>query len=260
MNKIEKLEVIMLECKSYRDLEEIENLQKTLTKYMMCYKFGMEEINTKISILQQEFQFVNSYNPIEHVKSRLKTPQSIINKIHRRGFDFTIESIKKNVLDIAGIRIICSFTSDIYSVAKMLMDQRDIEVVEYKDYIEKPKPNGYQSLHMILKIPVFMSDRVEEAFVEVQIRTMAMEFWASLEHKIYYKYDKEIPENLRSDLKDAADQISQLDYKMEHIHKQMQKLKFENDNKEKVDNLINEDEFSKLKNKYINMLFNNPME
>ena len=138
----------MVECNNYKQLEEIENLKKTLTKYMMYYKFGMEEINTKISILQQEFQYVHSYNPIEHVKSRLKTPQSIINKVHRRGYEFTIDSIRKNVLDIAGIRIICSFTSDIYSVSKMLVNQRDIEVVEYKDYIKNPKPKpgaGHES-------------------------------------------------------------------------------------------------------------------
>ena len=250
----------MVECTNYKQLEEIENLQKTLTKYMMYYKFGMEEINTKISILQQEFQYVHSYNPIEHVKSRLKTPQSIINKVHRRGYEFTIDSIRKNVLDIAGIRIICSFTSDIYSVSKMLVNQRDIEVVEYKDYIKNPKPNGYQSLHMILKIPVFMSDRVEEAFVEVQIRTIAMEFWASLEHKIYYKYDKEIPENLKNDLKDAADQISQLDYKMEQIHMHMQKLKFENDSKYQNCEITEDDEFQKLTNKYISMLFSNSID
>ena len=145
----------MVECNNYKQLEEIENLQKTLTKYMMYYKFGMEEINTKISILQQEFQYVHSYNPIEHVKSRLKTPQSIINKVHRRGYEFTIDSIRKNVLDIAGIRIICSFTSDIYSVSKMLVNQRDIEVVEYKDYIKNPKTNGYKSLSRMRHLPAF---------------------------------------------------------------------------------------------------------
>ncbi len=250
----------MLELKNYKQLEEIEELKKTLARYMMCYKFGMEEINTRISILQQEFQYVHSYNPIEHVKSRLKTPQSIINKIHRRGYEFTIESIRKNIMDIAGIRIICSFTSDIYNVSQMLQNQRDIEVVEYKDYITNPKPNGYQSLHMILKIPVFMSDRVEEAFVEVQIRTIAMEFWASLEHKIYYKYDKEVPPNLKKDLKDAADQISELDHRMEKIHAHMQKLKLENDNKEKAIEVTDGDEFQKLANKYISMLFSNPID
>lgn len=252
----------------FKELEEMENLKKSLTRYMMYYKFGMEEISTKISILQQEFQYIHSYNPIEYVKSRLKSPQSIINKLHRRGYEISIDSIRQNVLDIAGIRIICSFTSDIYRVAGMLMQQKDIEVVEYKDYIEKPKPNGYQSLHMILKVPVFMSDRIEQAYVEVQIRTIAMDFWASLEHKIYYKYDKEIPENLQKDLKDAADQISHLDNKMEQIHKDMQKLRYENEAKdkakeklkEKVKEDISKDSTSEMSIKYLSMLLSNSME
>lgn len=262
----------MVEHQYFKDLEEIENLKKSLTRYMMYYKFGMEEISTKISILQQEFQYIHAYNPIEYVKSRLKTSQSIINKLHRRGYEFSIDSIRQNVLDIAGIRIICSFTSDIYRVAGMLMQQRDIEVIEYKDYIENPKPNGYQSLHMILKIPVFMSDRVEQVYVEVQIRTIAMDFWASLEHKIYYKYDKEIPVNLKKDLKDAADQISHLDYKMEKIHKEMQKLKYENEIKDKADDkekgkmkfgetdLKDEKDPNNISMKYFSMILNNSMD
>lgn len=256
----------------FKDLEEIENLQNSLTRYMMYYKFAMEEIGTKISILQQEFQYIHSYNPIEHVKSRLKNTQSIINKLKRRGYEFSIDSIRQNVLDIAGIRIICSFTSDIYRVAGMLMQQRDIEVIEYKDYIENPKPNGYQSLHMILKIPVFMSDRVEQVYVEVQIRTIAMDFWASLEHKIYYKYDKEVPENLKEDLKDAADQIAHLDHKMEKIHKEMQKLRHENEIKGKAEDkerdraktgskdYEDEKDSSNISMKYFSMMLTNSME
>lgn len=205
--------------------EEMKTFQKSFTRFMMYYRFGLEEINTKINILKQEFEYVHEYNPIEHVKSRLKTPESILNKLKRKNYPWSVESIRENVRDIAGIRITCSFVPDIYRVAGMLMQQQDITVVDYKDYIEEPKPNGYQSLHMILQVPVFMSDRMEKVFVEVQIRTIAMDFWASLEHKIYYKYDREVPQQLKDDLKGAADTVAQLDRKMEQIHQEMLRLK-----------------------------------
>lgn len=206
-------------------LEQLKTLKQKLTRFMMSYKFGLEEIQTKIEILKQEFELVHEYNPIEHVKSRMKNPESILKKVQRRGYDWTIESIRENVRDIAGIRINCSFVSDIYKVSDMLQKQKDITVVEYKDYIAHPKPNGYQSLHMILQIPVFMSDRTENVYVEVQIRTIAMDFWASLEHKIYYKYDKDVPQHLKAGLKEAAETITALDRKMEQIHREMQQVK-----------------------------------
>lgn len=215
--------------KYYSGMEQLKAFRNSLTRFMMYYKFGMDEISTKIDILKQEFEYMHAYNPIEHVKSRLKSPENIFEKVHRKECDLTIESIRKNIRDIAGIRIICSFTSDIYRVAGMLMQQKDITIVEYKDYIEEPKPNGYQSLHLVVQVPVFMSDRVEQVYVEIQIRTIAMDFWASLEHKIYYKYDKEVPQKLRDDLKDAADTVAFLDQKMEGIHKEMQQLKISND-------------------------------
>ena len=206
-------------------LEQLKALKQELTRFMMSYKFGLEEIQTKIEILKQEFELVHEYNPIEHVKSRLKNPESILKKVQRRGYDWTIDSIRDNVRDIAGIRINCSFVSDIYKVSDMLQKQKDITVVEFKDYIAAPKPNGYQSLHMILQIPVFMSDRTEDVYVEVQIRTIAMDFWASLEHKIYYKYDKDVPQHLKDGLKEAAETITALDRKMEQIHQEMQQVK-----------------------------------
>ena len=206
-------------------LDELKALKQELTRFMMSYKFGLEEIQTKIEILKQEFELVHEYNPIEHVKSRMKNPESILKKVQRRGYDWTIDSIRENVRDIAGIRINCSFVSDIYKVSEMLQKQKDITVVEFKDYIAAPKPNGYQSLHMILQIPVFMSDRTEDVYVEVQIRTIAMDFWASLEHKIYYKYDKDVPQHLKDELKEAAETIMALDRKMELIHQEMQQVK-----------------------------------
>lgn len=173
--------------------EILKTLKKELMRFMLSYKFALEEINTKIDILKQEFQYFHDYNPIEHVKSRLKSPESILRKIERKGDEFTIESIQKNIRDIAGVRITCSFISDIYAIKDMIANQKDVTLVECKDYIKNPKPNGYQSMHLIVQVPVFMSDGEQKVFVEIQIRTIAMDFWASLEHKIYYKYDKEIP-------------------------------------------------------------------
>ena len=215
-----------METKQSIDLKQIKT---ELTRFMMSYKFALDEVNTKIDILKQEFHYVHDYNPIEHVKSRLKTPESIFKKVFRKGYELSLPSIKENIQDIAGIRITCSFISDIYELSDMLQNQKDIKVIEIKDYIKNPKPNGYKSLHLILQIPIFMSDRVEETYVEVQIRTIAMDFWASLEHKIYYKYEKEIPERLTAELKEAADSVSQLDRKMENIHKEIKQIKEEKD-------------------------------
>ncbi|MEN2766769.1 GTP pyrophosphokinase [Ornithinibacillus xuwenensis] len=198
-----------------------------LTRFMMTYKFGLDEINTKLKILKEEFQHIHDYNPIEHMKSRLKSPESILNKIYRKDLELSLDSIRDNIHDIAGIRIVCSFVSDIYKISEMIQKQEDIAVVDCKDYIQNPKPNGYQSLHLILTIPVFLSDRVEAVNVEIQIRTVAMDFWASLEHKIYYKYEKDIPQDLSSELKDAAKVATELDYRMEKLHKQMKEIKEE---------------------------------
>ncbi|GAF64748.1 hypothetical protein BTS2_1644 [Bacillus sp. TS-2] len=205
--------------------EQLKNFREDMTRFMMAYKFALDEMETKINILKQEFEYIHEYNPIEHTKARLKEPESILKKLVRKNYRFSIDSIKENVQDIAGIRITCSFISDIYKIADMLKSQKDIEVLEVKDYIQTPKPNGYQSLHLIVKVPVFMSDREELVCVEVQIRTIAMDFWASLEHKIYYKFNKTIPSHLTNELKEAALKSSALDRKMEEIHKEVSKIK-----------------------------------
>jgi putative GTP pyrophosphokinase len=156
----------------------MKTLRTDLVRFMMSYKFALEEINTKINILKEEFQYVHDYNPIEHVKSRVKSPESLLNKLQRKGLEISIDSIQRNIRDIAGVRITCSFVSDIYEIKNMLESQKDITVLECKDYIRHPKPNGYQSLHLIVQIPIFMSDREELIPVEIQIRTIAMDFWA----------------------------------------------------------------------------------
>ena len=202
----------------------------------MVYKFALDEVNTKINILKEEFIHIHEYNPIEHCNSRLKSPESILKKLNRKNLSFSMESIKENIKDIAGIRIICPFISDIYKVSQMIEKQKDIELVERKDYIKNPKPNGYQSLHLIIKIPVFMSDRVENVYVELQIRTIAMDFWASLEHKIYYKYDKEIPDRIKEDLKNAALSAAELDDKMERINNEIAVIKKKEEMREELFN------------------------
>lgn len=219
-------------------LKDLKKVKVELTRFMMAYQFALDEVNTKINILKDEFTYIHDYNPIEHVKSRLKSPESILNKIIKKGCPLSLDSIKENIRDIAGIRINVSFISDIYEISKMLSSQKDIRVIEYKDYIKNPKPNGYQSLHMILEIPIFMSDREELVNVEVQIRTIAMDFWASLEHKIYYKYNKGIPKELRQELKEAADVAAKLDKKMERLNREINAYKESANEQEKADPII----------------------
>jgi len=206
---------------------QLKQIKHDITRFMMMYKFALDELETKIEILKEEFQLLHDYNPIEHTKSRLKSPESIIQKIHRKGGEISFSSIRAKIKDIAGLRITCSFISDIYQVSEMLMKQRDLTVLEVKDYIKHPKPNGYQSLHLLVEVPVFMSDREESVCVEIQIRTIAMDFWASLEHKIFYKYNQAIPASLMKELKDAATSASALDHQMERLHQEIKIIKDE---------------------------------
>jgi putative GTP pyrophosphokinase len=189
-----------------------------LDRFMMVYKFGLAEINTKVTILAEELAYKGRGNPIEHVSPRLKTPASITAKAQRIGCPITFDDLRARIRDIAGVRIVCSFVSDVYTVAEMLTKQPDINLVTKKDYIAKPKANGYRSLHLIVEIPVFLSDRVVAVPVEVQLRTVAMDFWASLEHKIYYKYDPDVPAALRDELAAAAEDAARLDKRMERLH------------------------------------------
>lgn len=203
------------------DLEANEGLREVregLTRFLMPYKFAIDEVMTKLKILQEEFMQTGEYNPIEHVSSRLKDPDSIIEKMHRRGVPLQTDQVRETITDIAGVRVICSFVSDVYKVFELLTAHSDVTVYQVKDYIEHPKPNGYRSLHLLLEVPVFLSSGPVQTIVEVQIRTIAMDFWASLEHKIYYKYDSEVPAHLLQGLSDAAEQAGQLDATMEGLH------------------------------------------
>jgi putative GTP pyrophosphokinase len=187
-------------------------------RFLMEYRFGLAEVETKISILREEFQEMHAYNPIEHVSSRVKTPDSLVEKVRRKGVDADFASVRAAITDIAGIRITCSFVADAYRLFDLLTQQDDITVREVKDYIAQPKANGYKSLHVIVEVPVFLSTGRVDVPVEVQFRTIAMDFWASLEHKIYYKYDRQVPGELLAELKSAADTAAELDARMERLH------------------------------------------
>lgn len=184
------------------------------TTVMFLYNSALKAINTKIEILNNEFIHIYNYNPIEHIKSRLKTPDSIVKKLKSDNCEVTISNMIECLSDIAGIRIICSFTSDIYLIADMIARQADVTVLYVKDYIENPKSNGYKSYHLVVTIPIYLTEGPVETKVEIQIRTVAMDFWASLEHKIYYKFEGHAPDYLEAELRACADMVDMLDAKM----------------------------------------------
>lgn len=204
----------------YDGQDQVDSWEEVL----LVYRSGLRKVNTKLEILNDEFQHVHRYNPIEHIKSRIKTSESIVKKLKRKGVESTIENMLEYVDDIAGIRIICSFTSDIYQIAEMLANQNDVKVLSVKDYIKNPKPSGYTSYHMIITVPVFLSDKVVDTKVEIQIRTVAMDFWASLEHKIHYKFEGNAPESIKEELVDCARMVSELDNKMMSLNEEVHKL------------------------------------
>ena len=205
-------------------LLDAESQIETWQEVILVYNAALKQINTKLEILNDEFQHVHQYNPIEHIKSRIKTSESIVKKLRRHGYESTIENMVKYVNDIAGIRVICSFTSDIYRIAEMIRLQNDIHVIAVKDYIRLPKASGYKSYHMLVTVPVFLSDRTVDVKVEIQIRTVAMDFWASLEHKLRYK--KDIPadtaEDIARQLQECAAVVSRTDRQMLEIRKQIE--------------------------------------
>ena len=199
----------------------------TWEEIILLHNSALKEIGTKLEILNDEFQHIHQYNPIEHIKSRIKSPESIVRKLKKKGYESSLENMVKYVNDIAGIRIICSFTSDIYRIADMLRKQSDIKVISTKDYIETPKSSGYKSYHMLVSIPIYLSDSVVETKVEIQIRTIAMDFWASLEHKMNYKFDSDAPEEIRKELFECAVMVEQLDDRMLIINDKIQRAKRE---------------------------------
>ena len=178
------------------------------------YAAAGRQLTLKFEVLNSEFNVLYARNPIHHIESRVKSPESIAAKLLKKGLPLTLESAMQNVNDIAGVRVVCSYIDDVYRVAEMVERQQDLEIVKRQDYIKTPNYNGYRSLHLDLRVPVYLSDRTEQVLAEVQIRTIAMDFWASLEHKIYYKSDFEAPDYLQRELKACADVVDMLDAKM----------------------------------------------
>lgn len=188
---------------------------------MTYYKCAIMEIETKFNVLNEEYSLEHDRNPINSIKTRLKSPTSIFEKIERKGISLTLDSIEKNINDVAGVRVICSFPEDVYTLADALLKQDDIVLVEKKDYIKSPKPNGYRSLHLIVTVPVFLAHEKKLMNVEIQLRTIAMDFWASLEHQLRYKKDFDFSDEMVKELSDCADISAALDLRMDKLRKQV---------------------------------------
>lgn len=193
------------------------NQAKAFNLLMMEYRFAIMEVETRLKVLNEEFSYQYKRNPFESIKSRLKKPESIYEKLERKGYPITVENIREHLSDVAGLRIICSFPDDIYRLANLFTRQGDILLLKKKDYIQHPKDNGYRSLHLILSVPVFLSNEKKYVKTELQFRTIAMDFWASLEHKMKYKKDVDNAEEIVAQLKNCADTIEQLDHQMQDI-------------------------------------------
>ena len=211
-------------------LRRVENLPELIDSFlaMQCrYQGGIREVRTKLEILDDEFSMRYQRNPIHHMESRIKTPQSIIEKLQRKGLPLSAESAAQNLGDLAGVRVICGYINDIYTIADLLTQQDDITLIRTRDYIKEPKENGYRSLHLLVQVPVYLTGGPESVVVEVQIRTVAMDFWASLEHHIRYKLPSRLPDGLSDELVATAGKIAAIDAEMQSIHDKVQALQQE---------------------------------
>ncbi len=210
--------IIQLQAEKLQEAEPFNRL-------MMEYRAAIMGVENRLRVLNEEFSLEYNRNPFESIKSRLKTPASIYEKMSRKGYPVTVESIRENLKDVAGVRVICSFPDDIYQLAELLVKQDNITLLGRKDYIKSPKTNGYRSLHLILNVPIFLSNEKKYMKVEVQFRTIAMDFWASLEHKLKYKKDIDNAEEIVGLLKNCADSIVMLDYQMQEIRDKIESSK-----------------------------------
>lgn len=223
----EQLDIINQVTSSAEDsaFEWIQNKTKPYIKLMSYYKCAMMEIETKLKVLDEEYSLEYDRNPISSIKTRLKSFPSIKEKLKRKNLKLSLEAIEDNLNDIAGIRVICPFPEDVYKIAESLLRQDDIELIETKDYIKNPKPNGYRSLHIIVAIPIFLANEKKIMRVEIQLRSIAMDFWASLEHQMRYKKDFEFTEEMANELHDCAELSAALDLRMEAIRKSVNEKK-----------------------------------
>ncbi|MCR4963372.1 MAG: GTP pyrophosphokinase family protein [Firmicutes bacterium] len=209
----------------FSQIRSVENANDRLQNFVAAqhlYNSAIKEITTKLEILNEEFQIRYDHNPIHHLESRLKSPKSIVEKLVRLGHPVSTEAAREHIFDIAGIRVICHYTDDIYTIAQSLIRQDDIDLITIKDYIKNPKPNGYRSLHLLVKVPIFLKETTEIIPAEIQIRTIAMDFWASLEHQLRYKSSRSQSSELEAVLKECAEESSRLDSKMQEIFRKIQ--------------------------------------
>ncbi len=202
----------------------LEELTEDYEELLLKYNAALKTLETQIAILIQDYEFKNHYNPVEHVKSRIKSYDSIVNKLKSRDYDVTVENIENHIHDVVGLRIVCSFLSDVYAIVKLLEDSDQITVHTKKDYISNPKDSGYSSYHLLVYVPVYLIDGVEMVEAEIQIRTVAMDFWASLDHKIRYKFKGEIPNEIQENMYKCALDINDLDQKMVDMNNQMRTI------------------------------------
>jgi len=202
--------------------KEILDFMIEFKELMMMYKCAIKEVKTKFEVLDTEFRIRYQRNPINFIQTRLKCTASIIEKMRRKNIPFSLENIEKYINDVDGVRVICSYVDDIYSIAKALIKQDDVRLIEKKDYIAHPKPNGYRSLHLIISVPVYFAEQRKDMKVEVQIRTIAMDSWASLEHQLRYKREMANSEEIAGQLKECADLIAEIDSRMLHIRKRIE--------------------------------------
>jgi putative GTP pyrophosphokinase len=197
----------------------LRRMQQRMRGFLMEYKFGLDEISTKVGILREQFDAQHDHSPIEHVKTRLKSAESLTQKIVARGVAADLDAIRAQIFDIAGLRITCPYVADVYLVSDAIRRQEDLEVLQVKDYIAEPKPNGYRSLHLIVQVPVFLADRTVEIPVEIQLRTIAMDFWASTEHSLRYKFDGDVPDEHSRRMSQIAETTRELDEQMAELRR-----------------------------------------
>ena len=216
-------------------LDLIEKNKRPMDELMSYYQCAIMEVETKFKVLNQEYSLEYDRNPIEGIKTRVKSYDSILRKIRRKNIPMTLEGIEENIRDIAGVRVICSFPDDIYELAESFLRQDDITLIERKDYIKNPKESGYRSLHLIVQVPIFLQNTKKLVYVEVQFRTIAMDFWASLEHKIYYKFEGNAPDYISRDLRECAKMVSELDEKMLQLNEAIQECILKESDRERLE-------------------------
>ena len=192
--------------------------EREVSELMLKYNFALQLLETQFNILIKEFEFKNKYNPVEHMKSRLKTEKSIIDKLNKKGYEITAKNMISHVHDIIGIRIVCSFLDDVYDIVDIIKSSKQFKIKEEKDYIKNPKSTGYMSYHLIVLVPIYLNETVEHVEAEIQIRTSAMDFWASIDHKVQYKFPSEIPEEVKKEMYNCSLDIRKLDEKMQHLN------------------------------------------